>query len=49
MSSFEFAYLCCAVGAFVFFGVALAGAVAYSNGKPSEKSQSMPYHRSVHA
>jgi hypothetical protein len=32
MSSGETIYLIFAVGAFVFFGVALAGAVAYSNG-----------------
>jgi len=49
MSSFEFAYLCFATGAFVFFGVALAGAVAYSKGKPSEKSAHVPAGNRAHA
>jgi hypothetical protein len=47
MSSFEIVYLCFSVGAFVFFGVALAGAVAYSNAKPQERSA--PSRTSAHA
>ena len=49
MSNFEFVYLCFATGAFVFFGVALAGAVAYSKGKPSEQTVHMPAGNRAHA
>jgi hypothetical protein len=37
MSNAELAYLCLTIGAFLFFGIGLAGAVAYSNGKPKEQ------------
>ena len=49
MSNFEFIYLCFATGAFVFFGVALAGAVAYSKGKPSTQSAHVPTGNRAHA
>ena len=49
MSNFEFIYLCFAVGAFTFFGVALAGAVAYSNGKPSDAKVQSSASNQVHA
>jgi hypothetical protein len=45
MSGFELAYICFTIGAFVFFGVALSGAVAYSNAKPKEQDSSASHER----
>lgn len=45
MSTAEFAYLCLSIGAFLFFAIGLAGAVAYSNGKPQEPVAARSQHK----
>jgi hypothetical protein len=48
MTTVEFAYLCLTIGCFIVFAVGLAGAVAYSNGKPKQQDAAVA-RKSVHA
>jgi hypothetical protein len=48
MTTIEFAYLCLTIGCFIVFAVGLAGAVAYSNGKPKQQD-AVDARKSAHA